>query len=112
MEKIENEGEDLLSYIGKARNGGEYDIKARGDAYRGMPAPMLGSAKTIASARDLGNYGAGYKAGSKGLSTALTFGGFSAYDCYKNKRLGIEPIGSRAAQWIGYKKGFSRYITK
>ncbi len=112
MEKIDDDGENLLTYMEKGRNGQEYDFKIRGDKYRGMLASFMGGAETIASARDIGNYAAGYKAGSKGLSPVITFAGFSAYDCKKNGRIGIEPSGSRKPQWMGYKSGFKKYLRK
>jgi RHS repeat-associated protein len=112
MEKIQNENENLITYMGKAMNGQEYDFKQYGDPYRGMPAPFMGGQTTIASARDIGNYGAGYKAGMKGLSPIITFLGFTLYDCKQNGRIGIEPKGSRVPQWIGYKNGIKQYIKK
>ena len=110
MEKIQNDNENLLTYMGKGKNGQEYDFKNNGDPYRGMHASFMGDQTTLASARDIGNYGAGYKAGRKGLSAIITFCGFSLYDCKQNRRIGIEPIGSRAPQWMGYKQGFKQFI--
>ena len=110
MEKIQNDNENLLTYMGKGKNGQEYDFKNNGDPYRGMHASFMGDQTTLASARDIGNFGAGYKAGRKGLSAIITFCGFSLYDCKQKRKIGIEPIGSRAPQWMGYKQGFKQFI--
>lgn len=108
---------DIVTYALNAGNKGRYDFKMRGwpsmqakemseevYTYRGMP--FQGK---IASARDIGNYAAGYVAGAHGLSWISTRLAFDAYHSYKHGRLEAEPAVSQAAQWEGYKVGWSEY---
>ena len=77
-----------------------------------MTIPNSEGITLIGLARDIGNIGAGYKAGLKGLSMVLFFSGCTVYDCYKNRRIRIEPAGSRIPQWYGYKNCFKQYLNK
>ena len=122
LSQIGNDKENLLTYMGKGQNGEQYDVKVTNgqktplpkgcvfDPYRGMTIPNSEGKQLIGSARDLGNIGAGYKAGSKGLSLVVFLSGCTIYDCYKNGRIGIEPAGSREPQIYGYKLGFKKYL--
>ena len=93
------------------RNYGRYDFKSNGktkeelknmsnaecDAYyyRGMPI-TIGKTTTYGTARDIGNFAAGYIAGRKGLGIVPTLCGF---DIYQGS---IEPPVSRIPQLRGH----------
>ena len=66
--------------------------------YRGMAVTINGERK-IASARDIGNYAAGYVAGVNGIPKLFTR---LAFDLYKG---GFEPQVTKAAENLGYARG-------
>jgi len=86
------------------RNEGNCDFKYGGDVNRGMPISILGG--KIGTARDVGNFAAGYLSGVHGIPFPLTR---IAFDCYQK---GIEPPVSRSAQNIGYFIGYYNYLTQ
>ena len=84
------------------RNGGNCDFKFFGDVNRGMPLSILDG--NIGTARDVGNFAAGYLSGSHGIPFSLTR---IAFDGLQN---GIEPPVSRSAQNIGYFTGYYQFL--
>lgn len=82
-----NNPPSLQDYITNAQNGHKYDFKATNgqdsikeelDYYRGMP---IGNG-VIASARDIGNIGAGFMSGVYGIPYILARMAFDAYETY------------------------------
>ena len=123
----------LTDYIGfrglenSGKNFGRYDFKSNGISevqemskeafnvdlyyYRGMPISISG--KTYyGTARDVGNYAAGYIAARNGLGIISTLLGFDIYQSYTMKRLEIEPPVSRVPQLWGYWQGYGEYLKK
>lgn len=86
------------------RNEGNCDFKVRGDVNRGMPLSILNG--KIGTARDVGNFAAGYLSGSHGIPFLLTR---IAFD---HVQKGIEPPVSRSAQNIGFFTGYYHYLTQ
>ena len=86
------------------RNGGNCDFKFGGDVNRGMPLSILGG--KIGTARDVGNFAAGYLSGVHGIPFSLTR---IAFDCLQR---GIEPPVSMSAQNIGYFTGYYQFLTQ
>ena len=95
------------------RTGGECDFKNR-DLNEDMNATLyrsrgmtidVGDGKKIASAKDIGNYAAGYIAGKKGLSWFTARKGFDTYEMISNKKFKGEPPVTKEAEWLGYKDG-------
>ena len=84
------------------RNNGNCDFKCGGDVNRGMPLSILGG--KIGTARDVGNFAAGYLSGVHGIPLLFTR---IAFDCLQK---GIEPPVSRSAQNIGYFTGYYKYL--
>ena len=84
------------------RNNGNCDFKCGGDVNRGMPLSILGG--KIGTARDVGNFAAGYLSGVHGIPLLFTI---IAFDCLQK---GIEPPVSRSAQNIGYFTGYYKYL--
>lgn len=77
--------------------------------YRGMRVDGvagIGEGNVYGSARDIGNYAAGYMAGSRGLSWFVTRVGFDAYQSIGTKSIQRESIVSRTPQKMGYWYGF------
>ena len=89
----------LVHYIDHARNTEKYDFKDGRDPYRGMPIRKEESQIVYASARDIGNYMAGYYASANGLSWPLSRLAFDVY----NK--GAEGQSSVNAQYVGWNEG-------
>lgn len=58
------------------------------------------------SARDIGNFAAGYMAGSRGLSWTAARAGFDGYESIERKTFRMEHSVTRTAEWLGWKKGF------
>ncbi len=96
-------------YDFKNTNGGEHTIKDI-DQYRGMPFTVKGK-KYYASARDIGNYTAGYFAGTSCIPYVPTMVAFDALETYSRfswtdfKLWRVEPNVSRSAQKLGFKHG-------
>jgi RHS repeat-associated protein len=120
LNNIMGDRPNLLSYALNARNGGEYDFKSKGkenssqtsDQYnlRGMP---LSGVKGIegnniyGSARDVGNFAAGFVSSAAGLDWSLTRTGFDLYQSYKSGNIQSESMASQSAQRMGYNAGKS-----
>ena len=101
------------------RNYGRYDFKSNGKTktelekmhsdkrdeyyYRGMPI-TIGGKTTYGTARDIGNYAAGYIAGRKGLGIVPTLFGFDVYQG------SIEPPVSRIPQLRGHSVGIIDHL--
>ena len=77
-------------------------FKCGGDVNRGMPLSILGG--KIGTARNVGNFAAGYLSGVHGIPLLFTR---IAFDCLQK---GIEPPVSRSAQNIGYFTGYYKYL--
>ena len=125
----------LLDYISPAekednksgKNFGHYDFKSNGKSkselqnmsqkerdayyYRGMPI-NIGGKTTYGTARDVGNYAAGYFAARKGLGILSTLLGFDAYQSWTSGRFEKEPPVSRIPQIRGYYHGFIDNFTR
>ena len=85
----------LVNYIDNARTNHDYDFKKDGDMYRGMPFRD----GVYASARDIGNYVAGYYAAANGIPwSAARF----AFDVYQGAQ---EGISTQNAQYLGWTRG-------
>lgn len=72
--------------------------------HRGMKVNFDGS-EYIASARDVGNYAAGYYAGLIGLTWQESRLGFDALETIHRLSLRTEGIPSQSAQSLGYSHG-------
>ena len=84
------------------RHTGNCDFKHGADVNRGMPLSILGG--KIGTARDVGNFAAGYISGANGIPFVMTRLAFDAYQS------GIEPPVSRLAQNMGYFMGYYHYL--
>ena len=82
-------------------------FKCGGDVNRGMPLSILGG--KIGTARDVGNFAAGYLADRKGLSYGATMWAFDLYQNYQNKTTSGEPPVSRWAQTLGFRFGLDAH---
>ena len=113
IDGLKSDNPNLISYMFNATHGEKYDFKVQGgvddkNVNRGMPVNIDG--RTVyASARDIGNYVAGYVSGRKGLTWNVTRLGF---DCYqtgiKNAIKGNwnpENNVSQSAQRLGFNDG-------
>jgi RHS repeat-associated protein len=120
----------LEKYISNAKGGEPLDFKTNGIAdrpkeqsadqymYRGMPVDDVkgltdkSAVPTIASARDIGNIGAGYVAGSNGLTWAQTRLGFDILESKQQGGIAVEGPTTQAAQKTGYNLGIQHYKAK
>lgn len=85
----------IVNYIDHARTNHKYDFKANGEMYRGMPIKD----GVYASARDIGNYVAGYYAAANGIPWQVAR---FAFDLYQGNK---EGISSQNAQHLGWSEG-------
>jgi len=131
---IGNKDLSLTGYMHNARGGQAYDFKTNGPngqanwmkgnvaksdqadyMYRGMPVnsvPGLGDnsgVPLIATARDIGNVGAGYVAGSNGLSWNDARMGFDALQSYQDGKPSTEGQTTQLAEKAGYNLGTSEF---
>ncbi|HEX2847071.1 MAG TPA: RHS repeat-associated core domain-containing protein, partial [Chitinophagaceae bacterium] len=120
----------LEKYISNAKGGEPLDFKTNGIAdrpkeqsadqymYRGMPVDDVkgltdkSAVPTIASARDIGNIGAGYVAGSNGLTWAQARLGFDILESKQQGGIAVEGPTTQAAQKAGYNLGIQHYKSK
>lgn len=116
MTDFVNNTPSILNYMFNATKGEKYDFKQQNapnptivpeNMYnnRGM-AISINENDYIASARDIGNYAAGYIAGHNGLSWTEARLGFDALETRQHHFLpSIEGKPSRYAQFKGYTSG-------
>lgn len=120
--EIIKENPGLISYMANATGGEKYDFKTIGienvpeDSksqlqykYRGMPLVDENGNTVYASARDVGNYGAGYVAGKKGLDWKTARAGFDLLESVQNNRRTAEQMPTQKAQRLGYNAGSKQY---
>ena len=107
---------DLAMYVSDwGRSGHRWDFKNVGNfkksteyQYRGMPIGKDDTGKTIiTSARDLGNWAAGYIAGVNGVSWANSRLVFDLYEMISNQRIGVEETSTINAEFLGWQDGNS-----
>jgi RHS repeat-associated protein len=117
----------LLDYIKNAKGGEKYDFKTNGIAgipkgesatqyqYRGMPVDGVKGLEngtgvpTIATARDIGNIGAGYVAADNGIPWGATRAAFDALQSKQEGKPAIEGATSQLAQKVGFNLGVVDY---
>ena len=102
-------------YIPNAKNNMQYDFKATNgtsekvdklDHYRGMQIGKTEDGVPIlASARDVGNIGAGYMVAVNGFTWNEARTGFDAYQSKGKRDQKTEGISTQAAEWYGYRMG-------
>lgn len=111
IKELKHNEPSIIEYMSNATDGKKYDLKRNGDSdnndrnfhHRGSQFGVeADGTKVFASARDAGNYGAGYIAGVKGLSWLETRIGFEGLEMIKSLSLNTEGPQSVLAQ----KKGF------
>ncbi len=117
LDDFEQNTPDLFSYMNNARNGEKYDFKDLGRGslkgeelnkyrHRGMQVGVDENGnKIFGSARDVGNYAAGYVAGKNGLIWVEARFGFDIYQSYKSRRICSEGSATQAAQRLGFIAG-------
>lgn len=106
----------IFSYMWNGYGGRKYDFKRKGtqegdDLYestiyhnRGMSVNINGK-KYLASARDVGNFVAGYMAGKSGLSWDIARLGFDALESHQKGEITHEGLPTTKAQWKGFEIG-------
>lgn len=122
---IGNKKLGLFDYMANATGGGKYDFKTNGIAarpdgtsidqykYRGMPVDGIsgvgenGVTPTIASARDIGNVGAGYVAGDNGTKWADSRLAFDALQSVQQGKMATEGATTQLAERVGFNKGYA-----
>ena len=111
---------DVIYYMANATGGQKYDfktlgIKNRGNisrtqySYRGMPFTDENGNKFIASARDIGNYSAGYMAGISGQGWEASRAAFDALESVQMRKYSTEAMVSQAAEKAGFDRGHKKY---
>lgn len=120
-EKIIRDNPGTYMYAKNAGNGKKYDFKSTNgtsgikyektsDFYRGMPILGTKNGKQIyASARDIGNIGAGLVAGRAGLNWTSARIGFDGYQSSTAGKINIEGISTQYAEKLGYRIGNQMY---
>ena len=106
-------------YMSNATKGKKFDFKRQGATpgdenfndlrylYRGMS--FNGK---IASARDIGNYAAGFVAGRKGLSWLESRVGFDGLESYQKGKLATEGLPTQLSQKLGHSVGIELFRKK
>lgn len=118
----------LVNYIKNATGGKEYDFKTneiqdrpKGESvtqyeYRGMPVNGVAGlgdksdVPIIATARDIGNVGAGYVAGDNGLTWAQARVGFDGLQSKQDGKFSLEGPTTQFAERAGYNLGIKNYV--
>jgi RHS repeat-associated protein len=123
---IGNKKLSLTDYMKNATGGGKYDFKTNGIQgipksereqyeYRGMPVNDVAGlddksgVPVIATARDIGNVGAGYVAGDNGLNWQQARVGFDALESKQEGKFALEGPTTQLAQKVGFTLGAKNY---
>ena len=113
---IKKDDISLEYYIYNARNFHKFDFKSTNGSdnvvskdedfyYRGMPIGKIGNKTIYASARDIGNMMAGYKAAYSGLTWKATRQAFDGYQSRSLKPTVTEGLSTQNAEKYGYMLG-------
>ena len=114
---------NLIYYMLNATGGGKYDFKQRGAIkntpsyqsveynYRGMIVDVNGR-ESIASARDIGNYAAGYVAGINGFGWKESRLVFDGLESWQQRKWSKEGTPTQKAQFEGFRYGEQRFMEK
>jgi len=125
-DEIIGSGLGVVSYMMNATGGGKFDFKRTGTKpgdkerespdyhYRGMLFDGIENrpnraVKTFASARDVGNFAAGFMAGSTGASWVDCRTGFDALETYQNGSASYEGSSTQKAEYVGWYYGNKAY---
>jgi RHS repeat-associated protein len=126
---IGNKSLSLIGYMKNATSGKLYDFKTNGIKdmpanertkymYRGMPVDGVvglsnnSSSITIASARDIGNVGAGFIAGDNGFNWAQSRLAFDVLQSFQQGQIAVEGKTTQLAEKIGFDLGVKSYQSK
>lgn len=120
FENLVNENPTLNEYMLNAQNGGKYDFKSTSSEtnenkrnYRGMSFGTTDNGTPVyASARDIGNIGAGYMAGVNGIPWKIARKSFDMYQTIVSGQDVKESISSQNAQRYGHMLGSSKPLVK
>ncbi|MGJ1448754.1 RHS repeat-associated core domain-containing protein, partial [Sphingobacterium spiritivorum] len=117
LDNLAKEDPSLGDYIDNAVTGEKYDFKMTNgtskkiyedteDYFRGMPiATGKDGKKVYASARDIGNIGAGYVAGLHGVSWGWARKAFDKLESKQKGGASVETAGTQNAQRLGWETG-------
>ena len=111
---------NIINYMPNATGGKKYDFKTIGInsrenksrvqySYRGMPFTDENGNKFIASARDIGNYSAGYMAGISGQGWDASRTAFDALESVQMGKVSTEAMVSQTAEKAGFDRGNKKY---
>ena len=110
-----NEQPTITDYMANATEGGKYDFKRIGYDqasmnirtyyYRGMPIGMHDGRIIYSSARDIGNYTAGYIAGSLQIKWEWARKQFDRLESQQNKKPSVEGYSTQNAEYDGWTNG-------
>ncbi|WP_336687738.1 RHS repeat-associated core domain-containing protein [Chryseobacterium bernardetii] len=124
---------NIIKYMANGKGNEQYDFKTNGPdgeaggtdkrpegmtvtqyTYRGVLFSVDTGDKTdnvtvIASARDIGNFGAGYIAGNNGLNWGTARSGFDALQSVQDGKLSTEGQTTQQAQRVGHNVGYKKY---
>lgn len=126
-------GPNIFNYMANGKGGEQYDFKTNGpngelsytkdmpeaEANKYIYRGVLFSADTgdkkdnvsvVASARDIGNVGAGYIAGSNGLGWGEARAGFDTLQSYQEGKLSTEGKTTQQAQKVGFGLGHKVWV--
>jgi RHS repeat-associated protein len=127
MDNLKAANPNVVSYMANAKGGEKYDFKALGtkpdgmtsDQYnnRGMPIKDANGNTVYGSARDVGNYGAGYVVGNSDISWGAARTVFDALQTYqdgswKQGKWSTEGMPSQSAQRLGFGAGKLQHSLK
>jgi hypothetical protein len=123
IDNLKAEDPNIISYMINANAPGEkYNFKTLGekpdgmtsDQYnnRGMPIKDANGNTVFASARDVGNYGAGYVAGNSDLSWGAARKGFDGLQSWQTGKWSTEGMPSQSAQRLGFDAGKLQHSLK
>ncbi len=126
---------NIINYMANAKGGEKYDFKTNGPngevngiqdipkderaayTYRGVLFSVdTGDKKdnvgVFASARDVGNFGAGYIAGNNGLTWGTARLGFDALQSKQQGTFATEGQTTQQAQRVGHNVGYKKYTDR
>ena len=127
---------NIIDYMANGKGGEQYDFKTNGPngevnwmegnvpdsektqyAYRGVlfsidTGDKADNVAVVASARDIGNFAAGYIAGNNGLTWGTSRLGFDTLQSKQQGTFATEGQTTQQAQRVGHNVGFKKYIDR
>lgn len=119
LNNLVKDAPEIVHYMDNAKRGQKYDFKSTNgenksiaeiDEYRGMPVGQTKDGKSIyTSAKDIGNIGAGWVAGSHNIPWPIARIAFDRLQSQQDGKPSVELPSTQNAEFVGWRTGKRDY---